>query len=397
VDRGEAELIPARIDDCIRELTPDRQVRKVAVIAPAGIGDTLRLTPALVKLGNADANISVSLFTARGRSSDEGMAGLTPVDRHILIDFYAKGLIKLIKLVGEIRRSAPDLLVSTWVSKMSGVVGLLSGVKERSGWAPQWSLPMRITSVFWKKPIPYNPSPQDIGRYDTMAFSLALGADSLCHHAPVFAPPIWEERALIRARNRLAQWARPILAVNAVAKANIRQREYPLASLAQALEELLEKEVVRGIVMLGDSYSRSCHEPLVKALGSRVLDLSGILSLTATVAVMRECDAVLSVDGGLLHAALATDLPVIAIYGPTDIYPEDPREESRGYVAVSAFADCRCLCLSHRGIQVRPECQREPTCLASIPPERLVAAVSEELRMTGDVRPLLSEGGSRLD
>jgi asparagine synthase (glutamine-hydrolysing) len=394
VDKGEAEAQPASIDDCVRELTPDRPVRRVAVIAPAGIGNTARLTPALVNLGRSDPNISVTLYTARGLGSDEVMAGLAPVDRHILIDFSRSGLGKLIKLVREIKRSSPDLLVSTWVSRLSGIAGLLSGVAERRGWAPQWSLSMRLSSIFWKKQIPYDHVQRDIGRYDTAAFSRALEADSLPYPAPVFALPIWEEGALSKARKRLAKLARPLLAVNAVAQASIPQREYPMAHMAQALEELLHRGVVRGIVLLGNDHSRSCHGPLVKALGSRVLDLSGVLSLTASAAVMRECDAVLSIDGGLLHVALSTNLPVIAIYGPTFVYSEDPREESGGYVAVSAFADCRCLCLNHCGICARPECQAQSTCLASIPPERIVESVSDQLKMNQKLR---AHGGSSLD
>jgi ADP-heptose:LPS heptosyltransferase len=122
--------------------------------------------------------------------------------------------------------------------------------------------------------------------------------------------------------------------------------------------------------------------------------LSSFLSLTASVALMKECDAVLSIDGGLLHAALATDLPVIAIYGPTDVYCQDPRGESGGYVPISAFADCLCLYRNHLGIRVRPECQEQSNCLASIPPERLVDAVADQLKMNHDLRV---HSGSRFD
>ena len=60
-------------------------------------------------------------------------------------------------------------------------------------------------------------------------------------------------------------------------------------------------------------------------LGPRGLDLGGELSLSASAAVMAACDAVLTIDGGLLHAALATTLPVVALYGPTEIFSTDPR------------------------------------------------------------------------
>jgi ADP-heptose:LPS heptosyltransferase len=174
----------------------------------------------------------------------------------------------------------------------------------------------------------------------------------------------------------LGKFARPILIVNAVAQPSIRQREYPLQQMALVLEELLAREIVETVVLVGDSYSRSCHGPLSKVIGPRGLDLSGELSLTATAALVRECDAALTIDGGLLHAALASTLPVVALYGPTEIYSADPRGIAGRYANISAFDNCRCFCPSHRSIRVSPECRDQSKCLASIPPARIVEAVA---------------------
>jgi ADP-heptose:LPS heptosyltransferase len=388
LDKGQAEPIPASIGDCARELSPNRPVKRIGVIAPAGIGDTMRLTPTLRRLGDSDPNISVTLYVDEGRGSDEVMAGVAPVDRHIPVNFHVKTSIKLYRLIVDLRRNCPDQLISTWFSRLSLLVQLLCGVKNQRGWVPPWSSVMQLSKVFWEKYEVYNPCQKDAGKYDTLAFSRIAGIDSLGSLAPIFATPLWEEQSLIAVRKRLEELERPILAVNAVAQPSIRQREYPLELMTCVLEEFLAKGIVRSIVLVGDRYSRECHKPLTVLLGSKGIDLSGELSLSATVAIIRECDVMLTIDGGLLHAALASDLPVLVLYGPTEIYSEDPRGDCGRYVKISMFDSCRCLCLNHRGIAARPECHEQAVCMASIPPSRIVQSFSDLLVLASQPRKL---------
>lgn len=376
LDKGETEPVPASIEGCCRELAPEKPVHRLAVLAPAGIGDTMRLTPALEKLAATDANASVTLYVAAGRGSDEVMAGVPPVDRHVLIDFQSRGVRKLGPLISDLRRNPPDQLISTWFSRLSGILFLLSGVRRQRSWRPHWSWAMKVNRLLGVKELSYNPSPRDSGTSDSLAFGALLGTAPLNGLAPSFAPPIWEERCLAGARRRLAGLPRPLLLVNAVAQPSIRQREYPLDLMAEVLRELRRQEVVKSIVLLGDAYSRSCHGELQRAIGPGGLDLSGELSLTATAALMPEGDAMLTIDGGLLHVALATDLPVLALYGPSQIYAVDPRGEAGRYRMISVLDNCRCSCISHRGIRVAPECRQQARCLVSIPPRQIVAALA---------------------
>jgi asparagine synthase (glutamine-hydrolysing) len=383
LDRGEAEPCPASVADCVRELDPSRPIRQVAIIAPAGIGDTLRLTPGISQLGRTDPNISLTMYVAQGRDTEQILAGLSPVDRQVPIKFDYRGAAKVFQLLRDIRRNRPDLLVSTLISNFACLVGAFAGVRDRRSWVPQWSWSMRLGGLFWRHSQPYNPTQRDVGRQDSLAFCELLGVATPETLKLRMAPPLWEENCLTRARLKLNGLSRPILAVNAVARADIRQRQYPLEKLSQALAELLHYGIINSVALLGDRYSRSRHGPLEAALGPRVLDLSGELSLASTAAVMADCDAVLTIDGGLLHVALTTSLPVVVLYGPTEIFSTDPRGFPGRYVALSGFDRCGCECLNHRGIRVTAACREESQCLASLPPGEIVSAVTEVLEAAG--------------
>ncbi|MFZ2089345.1 MAG: asparagine synthase-related protein, partial [Desulfobaccales bacterium] len=278
LDRGASDSHPADVGDCARELDPARPIHWVAVIAPAGIGDTLRLTPAIRQLDRTDPNVSMTLYVAQGRGADQVMAGLSPVERQVPIDFTRSSLEKIFALVKDIRKNPPDLLISTWISRLAWLVAALSGVKDRRGWVPQWSWSMRWGGLFWKQAQPYDPQQRDVGRQDILAFCDLLGVPPPATLTFSMARPLWEESSLARARVKLGRLPRPLLAVNAIAQPSIRQRQYPLVKLGQALTELLHRRTISAVVLLGDTHSRSCHEPLRSLLGPRCLDLSGDLT-----------------------------------------------------------------------------------------------------------------------
>jgi ADP-heptose:LPS heptosyltransferase len=380
IGREQAEPAPADLGDCARELPSDRAVRKVAVIAPAGIGDTVRLTPALTQMAASDPCLSLTLYVDAGRGSDEVMAGLAPADRHVPIEFHGGALAKVRALVGDIRRNTPDELVSAWVSRLAGLTGLLSGVKRRRGWVPRWSWAMRLGGLAWPKAEPYDPPRKDAGAYDMRAFARLLGIPSLETLAPRFASPIWEDRGLKSARRRIASLERPILAVSAAAAPAVRQREYPLDLMAKALRAVLGDGTAGSVVLLGDAPSRPRLEPLAKATAPHSLNLCGEVRISGAAALIRQCDAALVVDGGLLHVALCSDLPVVALYGPTLIFSSDPRDALGRYEVVSAFDRCRCRCRPHRGILAREECHGQAECLAAVAPEEVACAIASALR-----------------
>ena len=295
LDKGQAASRSRRgIDDCARELSPERPVRRIAVLAPAGIGDTMRLTPALRQLGRSDP-IWVTRYTAAGRGSDEVMAGVTPVDRHVPIPFLGKSKDKFNHLVWDLRHNCPDQLVSTWSSRLAGLASFFSGAKQRCGWVPQWALTMKLNKLFLDSSVNLEPLRKNVGLYDTLTFAELLGLGELTMEAPSFSAPIWEENALIRAR-KVRGFSPPDSDRKRRGAGEYSAAAISLASDGPGSAGLLKRSRANCSAGRRQPFQIR-HVALKRVIGSRGLDLSGRVSLTATVAMIQECDVALSIHG----------------------------------------------------------------------------------------------------
>jgi heptosyltransferase-2 len=71
-------------------------------------------------------------------------------------------------------------------------------------------------------------------------------------------------------------------------------------------------------VLLGGPGDRGLAEEILADLGLPVLDLVGKTNLRQALGVLRHLGLLVGNDSGLMHAAAALGVPVIAIYGSTD-------------------------------------------------------------------------------
>jgi ADP-heptose:LPS heptosyltransferase len=120
------------------------------------------------------------------------------------------------------------------------------------------------------------------------------------------------------------------------------------------------------------------EEGLVRGIAGRMrepgLPIVGDLDLRAFAAVLAEAKVFVSVPTGPMHLASASGVPVVALYGPTDLRVDVTRFYPYGgrYEAVVSKVDCTCA-RSHK-------CA-DPVCMRGITAAQVLAAA---LRLTGD-------------
>lgn len=63
---------------------------------------------------------------------------------------------------------------------------------------------------------------------------------------------------------------------------------------------------------------RRCVEAGAPGEAVGVVDMTGMLGLRELYAVLREADLFVGIDSGVMHLASAADIPLVALFGPTD-------------------------------------------------------------------------------
>jgi heptosyltransferase-2 len=93
-------------------------------------------------------------------------------------------------------------------------------------------------------------------------------------------------------------------------------KRWPVERLAAVAQDMMQRQRA-AVVILGAAEDK----PLAQALGQRlqgpVLDSTGHLSLMHSAALLSQCRLLISHDSGLMHLAVALQIPVLAIFGPT--------------------------------------------------------------------------------
>ncbi|MBN8248736.1 MAG: lipopolysaccharide heptosyltransferase II [Verrucomicrobia bacterium] len=148
-------------------------------------------------------------------------------------------------------------------------------------------------------------------------------------------------------------------------------KRWPVERFAETAQRLLSGNPQCRIAVLGGSADRPLGAAIAAAGGSRVLDLSGRLTLPEMVEWIRRCAVLVTNDTGPMHVAAALGRPVVGIFGPTDPRRTGPYGQTDRILRVPMpCAPC-----------LKPACHlAEPlACLTRISVEAVVGAVTARL------------------
>jgi len=131
-------------------------------------------------------------------------------------------------------------------------------------------------------------------------------------------------------------------------------------------EVLFEQEGAKGLVFGGPA-ERSIGDQVVRrASKANLVNLAGLTDLEEAVALIGLCGLFLTNDSGLMHVAAALDVPLAAIFGPTD--PRTTAPWSRRHVLVRKEGVCCSPCLKR-------DCDRDHRCMSLITVEDVHSAL----------------------
>jgi len=174
-----------------------------------------------------------------------------------------------------------------------------------------------------------------------------------------------------RAEAMFAPWrARPggpVVGLNTGA-GSVFANKAPKAAWWAVLAERLEAGGC-GVVLLGGPEERALNAGIAEQVGPGVHQAGSDNTEAQFVAIVGECDAVVTGDTLALHVAVARRVPVIALFGPTCSQEIDLFDLGRKIVSSHSCGPC-----------YRRRCDTEPSCMDVIDVEEVFDAVEAVCR-----------------
>jgi heptosyltransferase-2 len=137
-----------------------------------------------------------------------------------------------------------------------------------------------------------------------------------------------------------------------------------------ALGRELQREFGARLVLLGGDEERSVADEVREQLQGPVVDLVGRTSLRQALGVLSQLNLLVTNDSGLMHAAAALSVPLVALFGSTDPGATGPFT-SRATVIRHPLPCSPCF---------KRTCEAGYTCLTAISVDEVVAAARSWLK-----------------
>ncbi len=333
-----------------------KNIRRIMVRSTNWVGDAVMTTPAMGDLRSAfpDAEIVVvanplvaQLFTHHPYC-----------DRVIVYDKKGshQGVAGLWRFARQLRRERFDLAVLLQNAIDAAILATLAGIPRRAGYRTD-------------------------ARRLLLTHGVAVGPEQKrLHHTDYYRHML---RSVCRGegdgRLRLAcndeeqRWAREILkegfwvAINPGAAYGSAKRWMPERFAAVADD--LAREFGLQVALTGGPGEMEIGRDIEKAMHVPALNLIGQTTVRQLMAVLSACRLVITNDSGPMHVAAAFDVPIVAVFGPTDHTTTSPWSESCRIVRKPT--DCA-PCLLR-------QCPTDHRCMRAIFPEDVMAAARQLL------------------
>jgi heptosyltransferase II len=341
------------------------QAKKILVMRYRFIGDTVLTVPFLRNLRQAFPNSRIDLMLEP--FSGQVIEGCPYVDR--IIPFEIKTIHRYSsqsrrgKLAGyaqywrQIRQERYDAAFVLKRSLSSALLVWAAGVPRRIGFATEGR------KILLSDPVAYRDD-----RHEVQNFLDCLRALDI----PVFseALELWpapESDEMVAGLLSDAGWSPEDTKIIIHAAASLPAKQWPLERFAAVMQFLQQRYHAR-FLYTGAKEDASLYREIERQGPFHGLDLCGKTSLHENLSVYRACDLFFGVDSGPMHMAAAVDVPVIALFGPTNELKWGPW--GGGHTVLTKRLSCR---------PCKPHKCRNNACMLEISVEEAVEALDQKV------------------
>jgi ADP-heptose:LPS heptosyltransferase len=349
---------------------------KILVISLAGIGDTLIATPFIHELRANFPDAVIDAFVLSPGSKDllQGNPHLNTVYQKNLIK---EGPVKSLPILLRLRRNRYDISINVHtlgrihyriVSKFINATLRLSHEYENHGW---------LDRLLVNRTLPQDYSIHSVENNNRL-LSLIDKRTCLPHHdLELFLTSAEQNFAeTFITSNQLAFRQRLGLHVGSGDTKNLRLKRWPLENYLKLIRRLNQTHPELAILLLGGPQEKSEHDQILQSAKGRLVFAPETHDLRETAALVKHCNAFLSVDTALMHVGAAVKVPnQIVIEAPT-LNPTNEPWRTRYRLIRNPVVNGRNLdYYRYDGRPIRGTDQELIRCMESITVDEVYAAV----------------------
>jgi len=366
----------------------DREaIKRVLVRGPNWLGDAVMCEPALRGLRSLFPDAQIVLLVKPAVA--DLFAGHPALTRVLTYDTKGRhaGLSGKWVLVGQLRRQGFDLAVLFQNAFEAAFLTFLAGVPRRYGYATDGR------SLLLSDPVAtqdHRTLVHQVRYYWDLLKPLGLTGDPSAPELVVFSE---EEQVMA---GRFAQGGLTatdvIVGMNPGSTYGGAKRWLPerfaevTERLCRTIRESRDQQV--SVVIFGAKGEERLGQEIAAHLSSRSLVLSGATTIRELMAAVKRCAMLLTNDTGPMHIASAFQVPVVAIFGPTDWRTTSPFGSA--HTIVRQPVDCA-PCLLR-------ECPIDHRCMTRVSVDQVYEAATKQVAgLSGAFRSSGSSGSNHIN
>ncbi|MGB3395246.1 MAG: lipopolysaccharide heptosyltransferase II [Nitrospira sp.] len=298
-------------------------IRRIVVRGPNWLGDAVMCEPALSQVRTLFPEAEITLLVKPGIA--DLLAQHPAVNRTLVYDDRGRhaGLVGKWTLAGVLRRHRFDLAILFQNAFEAALISFLAGIPRRFGYATDGRT-LLLTD-------PVTVPPRTAQRHQVEYYWDLL--KPLGGHGPAPAPRLFvtpDESVLIAGRLADAGIGPSdlVIGVNPGSTYGHAKRWLP-DRYAEVVNRVVKDAQSRsgarvGVVILGAKGEEPLGKTIADQIKTRTVVCSGQTTVRELMALVKRCQLFLTNDTGPMHVAAAFQVPLVAVFGPTDWQTTSP-------------------------------------------------------------------------
>lgn len=328
--------------------------KRILIVRTDRLGDIILSTPAIKNLRKSYPDSHIA-FICRPYTKPI-LAGNPYLDELIVYDKYGKQkkFLSTLKFALNLRKKKFDLALVLHPTNRAHIVTFFAGIPKRVGWNKKLSFLLTdklrfIKGQGMKHELEYN---LDILRY------LGISAEDKELYIPIKKKSQQKVNEVLKKRG--VDDKDKLIVIHP--SASCPSKRWPQDKFIELIKMIKEEKNIK-IAAITSADQQEFAKEIIKI--DRVIDLSGLLSISETIALINRARLFISCDSGPVHIAAALNKPVISIFGRNQAGLSPKRWAPTGNNSYFLHKNVGCkTCLAHN-------CQKGFLCLRAIKPREV--------------------------